>query len=58
MPVILKPEAFGKWIDESTDDDALKDILRSQFQKEFAFRPISKAVNKVENNAPDLLKEA
>ena len=58
MPVILKPEAFEKWIDEGTDDDALKEILRSQFQNEFAFRPVSKAVNKVENNSPDLIKAA
>jgi putative SOS response-associated peptidase YedK len=55
MPVILKPDAFEKWIDESTDDD-LKEILRSQFQKDFAFRPVSKAVNSAQNNSADLIK--
>jgi putative SOS response-associated peptidase YedK len=58
MPVILKPEAFEKWIDESTPGEALKGILRSQFQEEFAFRPVSKAVNSAQNNLPDLIKEA
>jgi putative SOS response-associated peptidase YedK len=58
MPVILTPEAFEDWIEESTDTDALKEILRSQFQKELAFRPVSKAVNKVDNNSVKLIKEA
>lgn len=57
MPVILKPEVFEKWIDESNDDDALKEILRSQLQKEFAFRPVSKAVNSAQNNSADLVKK-
>ena len=58
MPVILKPEVFEKWIDEETPDDALKEILNSQFQKEFAYRPVSRAVNSARNNSADLIKEA
>ena len=58
MPVILKPEVFKDWIDEETPNEALKAILRSQVQQDFAFRPVSKAVNKVENNSADLIKEA
>ena len=58
MPVILKPEVFRDWIDEETPNEALKAILRSQFQRELAFRPVSKAVNSAQNHSPDLIKEA
>jgi putative SOS response-associated peptidase YedK len=58
MPFILKPEAYGDWIAEDTLGAALKDILRFQSHKEFASRPVSKAVNKLENNSADLIKEA
>lgn len=55
MPVILKPEAYQDWIDEETPGKTLKDILRGQVQKDFTFRPVSKAVNKVENNSAGLI---
>jgi putative SOS response-associated peptidase YedK len=57
MPVILEPEAFEKWIDEETPNEALKEILRSQFHKDFTSRPVSKAVNSVQNNSADLIKK-
>jgi putative SOS response-associated peptidase YedK len=57
MPVILTPEAFEDWIAEETPDKALKEILRSQFQKDFVSRPVSKAVNSAQNNSPDLIKK-
>jgi len=56
MPVILKPEAYQDWIDEETPDKALKEMLKDRVQKDFAFRPVSKAVNKVENNSADLIR--
>lgn len=57
MPVILTPGAFEDWIAEETPYEALKEILRSQFQKDFVSRPVSKAVNSAQNNSPDLIKE-
>jgi putative SOS response-associated peptidase YedK len=56
MPVILKPEDYQEWIDEETPNKALKEMLKDRVQKDFAFRPVSKAVNKVENNSEDLIK--
>jgi putative SOS response-associated peptidase YedK len=50
--------AYQDWIDEETSGEALKNILKDPDQKEFAFRPVSKAVNKVENNSAELIKEA
>lgn len=58
MPVVLKPEAYGGWIDAGTPSEALKEILKDKVQKDFATRQVSKAVNKVENNSADLIQEA
>ena len=55
--MILKPEAYQDWIDEDTPGKALKEMLKDKVQKDFALRPVSKAVNKVENNSEDLIKE-
>jgi putative SOS response-associated peptidase YedK len=57
MPVILKPEAYQKWIDESTDLKTLRKILMSQVWKDFDARPVSKAVNNAANNSPDLIRK-
>ena len=57
MPVILKPEAYQDWIDEETAGQALQEILKNKVQKDFTFRPVSKAVNKVANNSADLIEE-
>jgi len=58
MPVILKPEAYQDWINEDTSEKALKGILKDKVQRDFAFRPVSKAVNKPENNSADLIEAA
>jgi len=57
MPMILKPEAYQDWIDEDTPGKALKEILTDKVQQNFAFRSISKAINKVENTSEDLIKK-
>ena len=57
MPVILKPEAFMDWMDESTSDGALKEIISNHTHKDLVFRPVSKAVNSVQNNSADLIEE-
>jgi len=57
MPVILDPKAYSDWLDDSTPEGALKDILTHRINREFDSRPVSKAVNKVENNSADLIKK-
>jgi len=57
MPMILKPEAYQDWIDEDTPGKTLKEILTDKVQQNFAFRSISKAINKVENTSEDLIKK-
>jgi hypothetical protein len=34
----------------------LKEILKSKVEKDFAFRSVSKTVNQVANNSPDLIE--
>jgi putative SOS response-associated peptidase YedK len=57
MPVILKPEAFKDWIRADTPVDTLRAIISNNTHKDLVFRPVSKAVNSVQNNSPDLIKE-
>jgi putative SOS response-associated peptidase YedK len=58
MPVILKPEAFKEWMQPDTSPDNLKEIISTQIHTDFAFHPVSKAVNSVENNTEDLIEAA
>jgi len=58
MPVILKPEAFKDWIKADTPVDTLTEIISNHTHKDLVFRPVSKAVNSVQNNSADLIKEA
>jgi putative SOS response-associated peptidase YedK len=53
MPVILKPEAYGPWLNsEYRDVDQLQDILRNQIYTQLAGFPVSRRVNSVTNNSP------
>ena len=53
MPVILKPDSYKVWLDQENQDvENLKDILRDGIITEFLSHPVSKRVNKVENNDP------
>jgi putative SOS response-associated peptidase YedK len=54
MPVILRPEAFGPWLDPDFQDvDRLQGIIETQVRTELVSYPVSKAVNSVKNNRPE-----
>jgi putative SOS response-associated peptidase YedK len=57
MPVILNPQAYSDWLDDRTPEDALKEILTNHINRDFHSQPVSKAVNKVENNSADLIQK-
>jgi len=57
MPVILKPEAFKEWIKADTPLETLKEIISTHTHKDLVFRPVSKAVNSVQNNSADLINK-
>jgi len=51
MPVILKPEAYGPWLNpENQDIAALKKILKKALLTELVGYPVSKQVNSIRNN--------
>jgi putative SOS response-associated peptidase YedK len=54
---ILKPDAHRGWLSPAAAAEDLKQILSDQLETEFAFRQVSKAVNWVKNNSPDLITE-
>jgi putative SOS response-associated peptidase YedK len=57
MPVILKPETYGAWLDPGNQDDVgLKDILTGGFHTDFVIYPVSKKVNAVRHNSPSNIK--
>lgn len=57
MPVILVPEFNNAWLDPALQDAGeLIQILKDGATQEFAYHPVSKDVNNVRNNGPDLIK--
>lgn len=56
MPVILKPQAYDRWLDpENQNSDELQDILDNQHVRRLDHFPVSKGVNRVQNNSPELI---
>jgi len=59
MPVILRPEAFGPWLDPDFQDvDLLQEIIENQVYTELVSYPVSRAVNSVKNNRPENIEPA
>ena len=57
MPVILEPDAYGKWLDPGNrNTDSLSEILHSRSVTDLIFYPVTKQVNAVRNNAPSNIK--
>jgi len=53
MPVILQPEAYSKWLDpENQDVQELESILHNKHIRDLKSYPVSKQVNRVQNNSP------
>lgn len=57
MPVILKPEDYGKWLNPGNKDvAALADLLRPFPAEEMQAFPVSALVNNPRNDRPECLK--
>ncbi|NRA02957.1 MAG: SOS response-associated peptidase [Myxococcales bacterium] len=58
MPVILHPEAEAAWLDPSLDDNSerLLELLVPVPAEALRVRPVSRRVNSVRNQGPDLLE--
>ncbi|MEM7662774.1 MAG: SOS response-associated peptidase [Pseudomonadota bacterium] len=54
MPVILRPEDYGRWLDPEIDDPA--ELLKPYEAAEMDAWPVGKAVGQVRNQGPNLIK--
>jgi putative SOS response-associated peptidase YedK len=57
MPVVLKSTAYKEWLDPDRPEINLDNILAKMTHKDFYFRPVSKEVNSVKNNSPELISK-
>jgi putative SOS response-associated peptidase YedK len=57
MPLIPKPEAYDAWLDpENKDPGRLEELLRTRSVRELKRYPVSKRVNRVENDSSECLE--
>lgn len=57
MPVILQPEAYEDWLDpEIHDADRLAAVLQNNLVCKMQYYPVSKLVNRVQNNSAENIK--
>jgi putative SOS response-associated peptidase YedK len=57
MPLILKPEAYEEWLDPDNKEPAkIEELLRTKFVMELKSYPVSKLVNRVENNSRECME--
>lgn len=57
MPVILKSDSYKDWLDSEKIELDIDEFLAEMIHTEFRYRSVSKAVNSVKNNSPDLITE-
>lgn len=55
MPVIVAPEDFDIWLDTSVEADKAEALLKPYPAAEMTAYPVSRAVNKVANDGPELV---
>lgn len=54
MPVILQPDAYEDWLNPDIHDaDRLADILQNHLLRRMQYYPVSKRVNRVQNNSAE-----
>ena len=57
MPLILKPEAYEEWLDPGNKEPAkIEELLKAKYVKELKSYPVSKLVNRVENNSKECME--
>jgi putative SOS response-associated peptidase YedK len=56
MPLILKPESYGEWLNPDNKQAArIEQILKSGFVSDLKCYPVSKLVNQVGNNKKECM---
>ena len=58
MPVILNPEVYEDWMDPAVQQaDRLEIILQNHHVRKLQYYPVSKLVNRVQNNSPACIEK-
>lgn len=58
MPVILKPDVYGTWLDPANQDATkLQEVIENQIYTELKAVPVSKQVNSAKNNRADNIRQ-
>lgn len=57
MPVILRPDQYGPWLNTQTESNTLKKMFKPFAAKKLSFHPVSGLCNNPENDSPACLKE-
>lgn len=57
MPVVLKPQYQDRWLHPDMNTGQLKQLLSDGRVSEFQRRPVSRRVNRVQNDDPGCIKE-
>jgi len=55
MPVILRPDSYDRWLNPQTDPAALRELLAPLPSSAMSLHPVSRAVNSVQNDGPELI---
>jgi len=55
VPVTIDPQDFASWLDAATDIDSAQQLLTAPPEGAFVWHEVSTAVNRVANDAPELL---
>ena len=58
MPVVLKSEFRDGWLDPGAEPGRLQQMLYDGVETEFQRRPVSRHVNRVQNDDPQCIEEA
>jgi putative SOS response-associated peptidase YedK len=59
MPLILDPRAFGRWLDpENKDPASFENLLKIEYVKDLERYPVSKLINRVENNSAKCIERS
>lgn len=56
MPVILRPDDYGIWLDQNTSQERLHSLLKPFSMTDMAVNRVSDEVNDTDNNNPELIQ--
>jgi len=59
MPLILRPDLYGAWLDQGlTDAERVRDLMQPVPADALAFHPVSTRVSNARNQGPELIEPA